>query len=85
MNVRTNCMISIVLLVDTLTVNLLRTLKYGTFVKPIVHLFWQSKFGSFNQFSKTFNTDEFCYDDLKNTDFVFMRWKVLVGVLLTAM
>jgi len=43
----------------------------------------QSKFGSFNQFSKTFNTDEFCYDDLKNTDFVFMRWKVLLVVLLT--
>jgi len=37
----------------------------------------QSKFGSFNQFAKTFNTDEFCYDDLKNADFVFMRWKVL--------
>jgi len=42
-----------------------------------VCVFKQSKFGSFNQFSKTFNTDEFCYDELKNADFVFMRWKVL--------
>jgi len=38
----------------------------------------QGKFASFNQFSKTFNTDEFSYDDLKNADFVFMRWKVFV-------
>jgi len=51
-------------------------------VTSSVCLIQQSKFGSFNQFSKTFNTDEFCYDDLKNTDFVFMRWKVLLVVLL---
>jgi hypothetical protein len=34
-----------------------------------------SKFSSFVQFSKSFNTDEFDYEELKNTDFVFMRWK----------
>ena len=25
---------------------------------------------------KTFNSDDFSYDQLENTDFVFMRWKV---------
>ncbi|XP_076366360.1 glucose-induced degradation protein 4 homolog isoform X1 [Tachypleus tridentatus] len=34
-----------------------------------------SKFLSFFQYSKTFNCDSFDYDELKNTDFVFMRWK----------
>ncbi|KAI0241393.1 Glucose-induced degradation protein 4 [Lamellibrachia satsuma] len=34
------------------------------------------KFLSFNyQFAKRFNTDDFNYSDLKETDFVFMRWK----------
>jgi len=37
----------------------------------------QSKFSSFVQFAKSFNNDEFDYDELNNTDFVFMRWKVM--------
>ncbi|CAA9996259.1 unnamed protein product, partial [Nesidiocoris tenuis] len=35
----------------------------------------QSKFASFCQYSKTFNADCFDYDEIKSTDFVFMRWK----------
>ena len=35
------------------------------------------KFNSFNNhFSKTFNSDAFDYSELRNSDFVFMRWKV---------
>ena len=35
------------------------------------------KFNSFNNhFSKTFNSDSFDYTELRNSDFVFMRWKV---------
>ncbi|XP_002738992.1 glucose-induced degradation protein 4 homolog [Saccoglossus kowalevskii] len=33
------------------------------------------KFLSFYQYAKTFNSDSFTYEELKNTDFVFMRWK----------
>lgn len=33
------------------------------------------KFLSFYNFSKTFNSDTFDYDELDRTDFVFMRWK----------
>lgn len=36
----------------------------------------QNKFLSFYPFSKTFNSDDFDYDELDSTDFVFMRWKV---------
>lgn len=36
---------------------------------------FQSKFSSFSQFSKTFNSDTFDYKALADTDFVFMRWK----------
>lgn len=35
----------------------------------------QSKFESFCQYAKTFNSDTFDYEALKGTDFVFMRWK----------
>lgn len=35
----------------------------------------QSKFESFCQYGKTFNSDSFDYEALKGTDFVFMRWK----------
>ena len=38
----------------------------------------QNKFPSFNRFAKTFNTDDFDYDQLDHTDFVFMRWKVCI-------
>ncbi|MED6265562.1 GID complex subunit 4, VID24 [Characodon lateralis] len=33
------------------------------------------KFQAFYQYAKTFNTDEFDYEDLKNSDYIFMRWK----------
>uniref|UniRef100_A0A8C6XYV7 GID complex subunit 4 homolog n=1 Tax=Naja naja TaxID=35670 RepID=A0A8C6XYV7_NAJNA len=33
------------------------------------------KFPAFYQFAKIFNSDDFDYEDLKNDDFVFMRWK----------
>lgn len=35
-----------------------------------------SKFPSFFPFLKTFNSDDFSYDKLKDSDVVFMRWKV---------
>jgi len=33
------------------------------------------KFMAFYQYSRTFNSDNFCYKELKETDYVFMRWK----------
>jgi len=33
------------------------------------------KFLSFCQYSKHFNSDSFNYEELKKTDYVFMRWK----------
>lgn len=33
------------------------------------------KFLAFYQYAKTFNSDEFDYEELKISDFVFMRWK----------
>ncbi|XP_002129235.2 glucose-induced degradation protein 4 homolog [Ciona intestinalis] len=33
------------------------------------------KFSSFYLFAKTFNDDNFDYNELKNSDYVFMRWK----------
>jgi hypothetical protein len=36
---------------------------------------WSKFTQSFNGFSKTFNCDNFDYNQLNNTDFVFMRWK----------
>uniref|UniRef100_A0A3Q2PM41 GID complex subunit 4 homolog n=1 Tax=Fundulus heteroclitus TaxID=8078 RepID=A0A3Q2PM41_FUNHE len=36
------------------------------------------KFQAFYQYAKTFNSDEFDYDELKNSDYIFMRWKVSV-------
>ncbi|XP_067859199.1 glucose-induced degradation protein 4 homolog isoform X2 [Heptranchias perlo] len=33
------------------------------------------KFLAFYQYAKTFNSDDFDYEELKNSDFVFMRWK----------
>lgn len=48
-------------------------------LSPIVLTFLlfllQSKFESFCQYAKTFNSDTFDYEALKGTDFVFMRWK----------
>ncbi|XP_069036842.1 glucose-induced degradation protein 4 homolog isoform X2 [Lepisosteus oculatus] len=33
------------------------------------------KFQAFYQYAKTFNSDDFDYEELKNSDYVFMRWK----------
>lgn len=42
------------------------------------------KFGAFStHFSKTFNSDSFDYAELRNSDFVFMRWKVSSAFLVT--
>jgi hypothetical protein len=40
----------------------------------VIFLF-QGKFLAFNQYSRTFNSDSFDYEELRKTDFVFMRWK----------
>ena len=37
---------------------------------------WE-KFAAFNAYSKSFNSDDFNYDRLQDSDFVFMRWKEL--------
>ena len=50
-------------------------------LSPHFHEIWStlrkywSKFWSFYPFEYVFNCDDFDYNDLKNTDFVFMRWK----------
>lgn len=36
----------------------------------------KGKFQAFYQYAKTFNSDDFDYEDLKNSDYIFMRWKV---------
>lgn len=36
----------------------------------------QGKFQAFYQYAKTFNSDDFDYEELKNSDYIFMRWKV---------
>lgn len=33
------------------------------------------KFLAFYQYAKSFNSDDFDYEELKNGDYVFMRWK----------
>lgn len=38
-------------------------------------LCFQSKFLAFYQYAKNFNSDCFNYEELKKTDYVFMRWK----------
>lgn len=35
------------------------------------------KFSAFTQFLKTFNSDDFSYEKLESSDYVFMRWKEL--------
>lgn len=37
---------------------------------------FQGKFLAFYQYAKSFNSDDFDYEELKNGDYVFMRWKV---------
>lgn len=41
-------------------------------------LYAKGKFQAFYQYAKTFNSDDFDYEDLKNSDYIFMRWKVRV-------
>ncbi|KAJ7403970.1 Developmentally-regulated GTP-binding protein 2 [Willisornis vidua] len=42
------------------------------------------KFQAFYQYAKTFNSDDFDYEDLKNGDYVFMRWKSTFLSLMTS-
>lgn len=37
---------------------------------------FQGKFLAFYQYAKSFNSDDFDYAELKDGDYVFMRWKV---------
>ena len=37
---------------------------------------FQSQFSSFSPFLSKFNADNFDYNELKDSDFIFMRWKV---------
>lgn len=41
-----------------------------------IFFFFQGKFQAFYQYAKSFNSDDFDYEELKNSDYVFMRWKV---------
>lgn len=36
----------------------------------------KGKFQAFYQYAKSFNSDDFDYEDLKTSDYIFMRWKV---------
>ncbi|ELR57986.1 hypothetical protein M91_06573, partial [Bos mutus] len=36
---------------------------------------FQGKFLAFYQYAKSFNSDDFDYEELKSGDYVFMRWK----------
>lgn len=36
----------------------------------------QSKFKAFCKYARNFNSDDFDYDALENSDYIFMRWKV---------
>ena len=40
-----------------------------------IDFIFQSKFLSFYQYAKNFNSDNFDYDSLENSDYVYMRWK----------
>ena len=40
--------------------------------------FLQNKFEGFKQFSQGLSSDSFRYEQLEESDFVFMRWKVLL-------
>ena len=42
----------------------------------IILVYFQGKFVSFYNFAKNFNADNFDYEGLKATDYVYMRWKV---------
>ena len=42
----------------------------------VVSFCYQGKFQSFYKYAKCFNFDDFDYEALSNSDYVFMRWKV---------
>jgi len=62
------CDITYVRLPDIISLCLAAIYKY-------IFVFPQNKFAAFCQYAKTFNSDVFDYDKLKNADHVFMRWK----------
>lgn len=39
---------------------------------------FQGKFKPFYKYAKNFNSDDFDYEALDNSDYVFMRWKVSI-------
>lgn len=58
----------------------LLTSKTLTFVNPPPTLvFFQCKFKPFYKYAKSFNSDDFDYDALEGSDYIFMRWKVSLG------
>lgn len=38
--------------------------------------FFQCKFKPFYKYAKSFNSDDFDYDGLESSNYIFMRWKV---------
>lgn len=56
----------------------------GRLAFDVSSLHLQGKFAAFSEYQKTFNSDDFDYDALAKSDYVFMRWKehFLVGVAL---
>lgn len=63
--------------------SMIQILKNIFFSIPSIEVFYiwntyfrlQNKFAAFCQYAKTFNSDEFDYEELKSADHVFMRWK----------
>lgn len=43
----------------------------------------QGKFQPFYKYAKNFNSDDFDYEGLVNSDYIFMRWKVSIYYLTT--
>lgn len=41
----------------------------------LIEIFFQGKFAAFVDYQKNFNSDDFDYDELQKSDYVFMRWK----------
>lgn len=44
----------------------------------------QGKFKPFYKYAKSFNSDDFDYEALDNSDYVFMRWKVSTLIFLSS-
>lgn len=47
----------------------------GIFSWPLAFASLQGRFSAFADYQKNFNSDDFTYDALEKSDFVFMRWK----------